>query len=312
MDHEKGCYSEPSMLFLLMKSYKNKTHMKYFPFWILIFCYCLTSCDSTSEAELNTIRTQVLEHYKGCRAIDYLKDYSEQFVNEFYEAQTKAYSQAFDEMEALAYEMFYGIRPSLMKSKVQTVETYWDANLDNSDSHTMDYIKQHYQEAQFALNYFFAHNRDSIYDPRKDEFLYLTSAWSTLPLSDRCGNKVVAELNGYNYAQFVEFGLSNSFSALYEDPHPQASLNYIFLLLYKAVVDKTADLALVYIVPVELPEGSYEVERDDIINSTYAVGFSDRTAITCTITTNLSNGKAKYEFVPADYNSILVGEGIED
>lgn len=261
---------------------------------------------------MKTIRTQVLEHYKGCRAVDYLKDYAEQFVNEFYEVQAKASARAFTEAEALGYEMFYGVKPPLLQSKVKAVENYWEADMENSDNHTRDYIKNHYRAAKSALDDFFAHGMDSVYTPREDEFLYLTSAWSVLPVSERRKNKVVAGLDGYNYEQLVKFGLSDSFGALYEDPHPQASLNYIFLSVYKAVVDRTADLVPVYIVPVEMPEGSYDVERDDIVNSTYTVGFSDRTAIACTITTNLSNGKAKYEFVSDDYNSILVGEGVED
>ena len=78
--------------------------MKYISFFILtFFCCYLGGCDSTTENELNTIRTQVFEHYKGCRAVDYLKDYSEQFVNEFYTVQAEADSKAVDETEALRH-----------------------------------------------------------------------------------------------------------------------------------------------------------------------------------------------------------------
>lgn len=286
--------------------------MKYISFFILtFFCCYLGGCDSTTENELNTIRTQVFEHYKGCRAVDYLKEYSEQFVNEFYTVQAEADSKAVDETEALAYAMF-GVTPSLMKPKVREVETYWDANLENLDNTTIKYIKENYQEAKQALDNFFEHYRDSVLEVHNDAFQYLMSVWEGLPLDDRRENKVANALDGYNYEQLVKLGLSDGFSFLYFDKYPQASLNYIFLLVYKAVVDRVENLKITYIVPVELPEGSYEIERADIINSTYDVGFNDKTAIECTITTNLSNDKAKYEFISTDYNSILVGEGVDN
>lgn len=286
--------------------------MRYILSFILFFCcWCLGSCDSTTESELNTIRTQVLEHYKGCRAIDYLKDYSEQFVSEFYTTQEKADFKAVDEAETWAYALL-GVTPSLMKSKVREVEKYWDANLKNLDNSTMKYIKTNYAEAKRTLDDFFEYCRDSVLDVQNAEFQYLISAWSALPLVDRQENKVANALDGYNYEQLIKFGLSDVFSSLYFDKYPQASLNYIFLLVCKAMIDRVEDLKIAYIVPVELPEGSYEIERADIINSTYDVGFNDKTAIECTITTNLSNDKVKYKFTSTDYNSILVGEGMEN
>lgn len=265
------------------------------------------------DKDLEYIQGQIFTEYKSYYAINQLNFLFSNWYDQFKTAYNKANRETVTLEQVLVMQMF-GVNDKKYNTKdqVKKVYQYFEAIREKTINAVTNMASTTGPEKTGQeLEKLIEALKDSTYDYHGNA--QLAEAFGKFPELNLKQRKNMIDrytLRG-DYQHLASQDLTQTWHTIFKNSNSgYYQIAYLFAQACDKAFKDVNKMRITYIVKKEKPEESRDYEKENIVNTTYEVGFSNETAIVCDITTNKTNEKAKFEFQPIEYNSILEGEGI--